>query len=513
MKSYLYAIALFAIFGAWSTARGATKGDPLTPPEAKNIFTKPVLTNEEIRTLSEAELLFDFQGKGSSLAYDAGVASRAFEMMRPLAEGKVVLSANSGGSIMAIYFACHGISEETMKRAATILVEGTPRIRESVEKLRTSVENPATKVSAFVNGIIPAIGIENLDPYIESALGIDSITDLQKATCRPKVPFVIVAANYEILDNKSPSFKISFEWTDLLDPNVMKKPLKVTSLDEKVFDPTNFSVSWKPHTYDFFTSQVKTPAGLAEFQKGHPGLVLRDTPYIGKSCTYFASPEMFQLLKSIPSEERLCDVRLTDDPKSMALAIRASAAEPTYFKPVPEYNPSAIVTGDGAPGLAEGENRSYWGGFVMPMVAQDIRRVLPHLYVMGTGWNRLDDAPISILKALVLLDSNVVSKLSEYWADLAVVPTREIRDAINNRKLSRSAEFQEGRNRAQFCFDKERTNNRCLPDTVAVPAFRVPSPGALNFEEFAGKWLRRSRKMTNFLVTVPQTAEKITIKD
>lgn len=455
-------------------------GLALSPVHANSIKAK--LDSGSLARVADAKLLLNFQGKGSSLAYDAGVITEAYKEITALGDNKVVISANSGGSILAVYFTCRGINDVSVGDIRKILVEGSDKVKASVEELRKGPENIMKKIGSMSKGIVPAIDLKNLDPYIEAALGIDDIKDLDKAKCQSKIPFVIVAGNYEVVDSKHPDMKLEFKPTDLLDPDAGKKPLALKSRDEKEFDKDNFGVSWKESTFKFFQEKVKTAAGLAEFQKDHPNLQLGSSKYIGKSCTYFASPEMYEVLALVPNEERLCDVRLVDSPLGMATAIRASAAEPTYFPPVEEPEPVKLLTSDGKAGeLGTTLKRQYWGGFVMPMVAQDIRRSLPHLTVVGTGWTRFDAAANSILKALVLIDSAQVSNLSEYWADIAIVPTKATQSSIIVRKLTPNEEFEQGRLRFIDCIDRDRkaAKQRCLPDTVLVPKHKVVAKSAL----------------------------------
>ena len=68
---------------------------------------------------------------------------------------------------------------------------------------------------------------------------------------------MIVAANKEVLDNRAPGNALS-------------------SKDLKQFDPTNFSVSWKPDVYDFYRSRP------AQFARENPNLRLGAAPISAK---------------------------------------------------------------------------------------------------------------------------------------------------------------------------------------------------------------------------------------
>lgn len=427
--------------------------------------------------LFKKRLLFNIQGKGSSLAYDAGVFSEVFKTIPAVSKGEVILSANSGGSIVAAYFACHGISADSVARLKSILVDGTPRIKSSVEELRSTVELPIAKLDMVAAGKIPYIDVSNLDAYIESALNIDNISQLKQSPCKFEVPFVIVAGNYEVVHNISPSFdfeKMQRAQGGARDP---KPGITISGRDEKIFSRKDFSVSWKKNAFEAVT-QLFTQS-FPTFSKERPDIAVGKTPYIGRACTYFASKEMFEVLAEIPFEQRLCDLRLTDDPESLALAIRASAAEPTYFYPIEDPTPSKLLVGKGPLGdLGLSKKRSYWGGFVMPMVAGDIRRRLPHLRVLGSGWARMDTIAVKIISSLVLVDSTEVSKATEYWADSEFVPSSNYLDKIKKAAGGRpdhGTEYETGRARAEQCLTLEKQKKKpCLPENILIPEWDGP---------------------------------------
>lgn len=428
----------------------------------------------------DAKLLFNIQGKGSSLAYDAGAFKESFKAISAIRKEEVVLSANSGGSIVAAFLTCHGISEKSVAQLRSVLVEGTPKIKASVKELRDTAENYGLKMVMISKGKVPYIPIKNLDAYVEAALGIDDISKLRGSnTCAFKIPFVIVAGNFEVVHNIHPEFSLA-----QMDPTAKVLGASVTfkGLFEKQFSTADFSMAWAPATLKKLAGTVATAAGLEAFRRTHPDLRL-EKAYIGRACTYFASRDMYDVLQRVPEEERLCDLRLTDDAESLALAIRASAGEPTYFAPIADPNPAKLLlTGKGGQ-TSTTVNRSYWGGFVMPMVAQDIRRALPHLRVLGSGWTRFSDMSAKALANLIFIDSNVVAKASEYWADLALVPPLAYRNQISSifgSRPSLETEFKFGEDRAKECFALERAKGkRCLPESDSAPAFDTPvSPSA-----------------------------------
>ncbi len=427
--------------------------------------------------LFKKRLLFNIQGKGSSLAYDAGVFSEVFKTVPAVAKGEVILSANSGGSIVAAYFACHGISAASVAQLKTILVDGTPRIRSSVEELRSTVELPIAKLGMMAAGKIPYIDVSNLDAYIESELDISNISQLKQSPCKFEVPFVIVAGNYEIVHNISSSFEFEKMQRGQSGERAPKEGLTISGRDEKIFSRKDFSVSWKKNAFQTLGELFRQ--SLASFSKERPDIALGNTPYLGRACTYFASKEMYEVLAQIPFEQRLCDIRLTDDPESLALAIRASAAEPTYFYPVEDPNPAKLLVGQGPQGnLGLSKKRSYWGGFVMPMVAGDIRRRLPQLRVLGSGWARMDSGAVKVISTFVLVDSTEVSQVTEYWADSEFVPSSNYMDKIKSIAVGRpdhATEYETGRARAEQCLTLEKQRKKpCLPENVLAPEWDGP---------------------------------------
>ena len=68
--------------------------------------------------MADVQLLLSFQGKGSSMSYDAGVLKHAFDFLPALADRKVIVAGNSSGSIFAIYFSCYGFTRTSVDFAA-----------------------------------------------------------------------------------------------------------------------------------------------------------------------------------------------------------------------------------------------------------------------------------------------------------------------------------------------------------------------------------------------------------
>ena len=400
--------------------------------------------------LAGKELLLSFQGKGSSMSYDAGVLKHAFDLLPALAERRVIVAGNSSGSIFAIYFSCYGFTRTSVDYAAYRIQHADVSAIRSNEKVQSKavrlVTNRPTEVSPL-----------GLKEYIAFALGVEDwkdATDLdeiaRRSRLKPVYPVVIVAANKEVLDNRA-------------EGNVL------SSKDFKEFDPANFAVSWQRDVFEFYRRRPD------RFAQDNPDLRLGDDPYIGKACTCFVDRTMFEALRQIPDEERLCDLRLMTNAADMALAIRASVAEPTYYPPAPETDYSKLYMG-GEPGTTgRTKRRSYVGGFIMPLVAHDTRRILPALRVMGTGVGRVPLMGRQLVKSWYLIDLQNTTDQCAWWTDLEIAITPETQDKIANRSLSQREEFARGYERAGQILAADHG----LPKYILEPKYRYAAEAAI----------------------------------
>jgi hypothetical protein len=253
---------------------------------------------------------------------------------------------------------------------------------------------------------------------------------------------IIAVANREVLDNHQPGSM-------------------TTERGEKVFNPSDYSVSWKPEVFAYYQSHPD------EFARNHPDLVLGPDPYIGKACTCFVDASLFALLSQVPHEQRLCDLRLVSDAQDLALAILGSTAEPTYFPPVPETRLDKTIIDGRSNSLGRSRRRSYYGGFGMPLGAQDCRRALPSLRVMSSGWVQHPMAVRKIVRASVLLDIEHMAQLGFWWTDLDVTPSRTVQIQMVEKNLAADGEFAAGYQRAAECLKADRG----LPEYVTPPHF------------------------------------------
>jgi hypothetical protein len=398
--------------------------------------------------LKSKRLLLTISGKGSSIPYDAGVVKRAFEDVPALRENQTIMAGNSSGSILAAYFSCFGLSQASVDYAAYKIVHA------DVTAIRTN-ENGLRKVALLARNQPTEISPENLREYMAFVLGVSqwqgrTIADIvAESRVRPVYPVVIATGNKEVLDSRTSKFLVG--------------------QDQKVFDVSTYSVSWKPEVYEFY----RTHPG--RFEQDHPQLKLGDTPFIGKACTCFVNRPMFDLLARIPYEERLCDLRLIETPEDLALAINASVAEPSYFPPVPEMHPERVFGAGQFGNLGNSRSRTYCGGFIMPLIAQDVRRMLPTLRVLGSGWCYVPMSARKVIQSWYLVDIRPVAQSDLWWVDLEASPSRETQNAMIERSLTSQQEFDAGYKYAGQCFRADLG----LPEFVLPPAFGSAAAAAL----------------------------------
>lgn len=396
------------------------------------------------------ELMFCFQGKGSCLPYDGGVLHEAYARIPAMREGHTIVAGNSSGAIPAAYFGCFGLSDATVRHAEDRLVHGN---RDAVRNM----ENVNTKISRLARGQSTEIAHTDLKEYIAFALGVQQWQDagsiaeiVRRSTAQPNFPCLIVACNKEVLEDRHPEDKNS--------PGRLKE-----------FDKANMQVSWKPEVYEYYRQHPD------RFRSEHPELVWKADRTIGRAVTFFVDRSMYELLSRVPAEERIADLRLMTDAADVALAILASASEPTYFPAVVDPHPEKILAADGGNVLQSVRHRTYYGGYIISMPAQDVRRMLPGIHVLGSGWRHNPLSARTLLKNWLLADCEEVAQLSEWWADLEVNPDAEFESHIEFRDLSGPQEYESGRRRAQELFARDRG----LPVFIQMPRYHYPAAAAI----------------------------------
>lgn len=408
------------------------------------------LTPELRARFANMELMLVFQGKGSCLPYDAGVLHEAYQRLDALKGNRVIVAGNSSGSIPAAFFCCYGFTDDNVKFATDRLKFGN---REAVRNME-DVSNKFSKVS---RGLSTEISHQDVREYIAFALGVTKWQDtttiaeiVKRSSAKPRFPCLIVAANQEVLDNKHP-----------------EGPL--TSANLKELDTSNMDVLWRQEIYDYYLQHPEL------FQRDHPHLRLGPTRRIGKAATFFVDSSMYALLSQIPDIERTADLRLMTTAEDIATAILASVSEPSYFPKVLESQPEKILSQVDQPLSATIRQRSYIGGYIISMPAQDVRRMLPGIRVLGTGWRHNPLVARILLKTWLLADCEEIAFLSEYWSDLEVNPDYEFESHIEVRDLTGVEEFEFGRKRASELFEA----NRGLPAFVVEPKFNYAAEKAI----------------------------------
>lgn len=405
---------------------------------------------EFVERFAAARLLLCFQGKGSCLPYDAGVLHEAHARIPAIGAGQVIATGNSSGSIPAAYFGCFGFSDDTVRHAERTLLAGN---RDAVREM----ENPYSKLSKLSQGKRTEIPHDVLREYIGFALGvanwreagsIDAI--VRQSTARPQYPVVIVACNREVLADAHPD-----------DANA-SRGLKRIDLD-------TLTVYWRDEVFAYYQRHPE------QFRREHPHLKLGDTPRIGHAVTYFVDESMFQLLQQIPVEERQADLRLMTNAADVALAILASTSEPTYFDPVVDRETKKLIC-FGAPGdLGNVRQRTYYGGYIVSVPAQDVRRMLPGVRVLGTGWRHNPMIARKLLANWLLADVEAVAHRAEWWIDLEANPNEEFQSHMGVRDLSSQQEFEFGQRRVAECF----AGAAGLPVYAQPPRWATPAERAI----------------------------------
>lgn len=399
---------------------------------------------------ASTELLLCFMGKGSSLPYDAGVLHEAYARIPALRRGHAIVAGNSSGSIPAAYFCCHDFSPASVRHAEERLVAGN---RDAVRKM----EDVDDKIAKLSRGLGTEIDHMALAEFIAFALGVSTWQDarsideiVRRSTRMPRFPCLIVACNKEVLEDVHPDGGFT--------PGRLKE-----------IDYDTLTVSWKPEVHAWYRQHPD------RFRRDHPDLILGADRRIGRAVTYFVDRSMHELLARVPPEERQADLRLMLDPADVALAILASASEPTYFPAVPDPRPERILPASHASVLDAVRRRTYYGGYVVSLPAQDVRRMLPGIRVLGTGWRHNPLFARTLLKNWLLADCERVAFLAEWWADLEVNPDREFVSHMQNRDTTGAEEFAFGLRRAREVFDRDEG----LPAFVHRPRFDYPAPAAI----------------------------------
>lgn len=394
---------------------------------------------------AEPSLLMSFQGKGSSAAYDLGVVRKLYDELPALRDNRVVISASSSGSVLATFFCTRGFSQESIEELTHInanldrqAIRNNENLTNKAQKIMSQqpIEMPH---DVLKETIAKVLGVQEYKP----AESIRQIARRSKA--KIILPVVIVAGNYEVI-------------------HVTKSTLQNYRPLDRVVDHDSYSISWTEEAFANYQRDSAT------FHKLHPDLKLGSSNYVGKACTYFCDQTMFDQLRQIPENERLGDLRLMTGPEDLALALLASASEPTYFNPVADWDTAKLMVGQQLGDLGNIRRRSYCGGFIMPVVAQDIRRVQPQLFTFNSGGGDLP-LPVKVfLESNYLLNYDRIQRQNDWWVDISATVNSDIYRRMAARDLTDAEEYAAGYARATQCLQ----SGRALPRYVVVPKYHYP---------------------------------------
>ncbi|MEY4631157.1 MAG: hypothetical protein RIQ81_1277 [Pseudomonadota bacterium] len=340
-------------------------------------------------------MLLAFTGKGTLMAWDVGVIRAAYEALPAMRDGRVILSGSSSGSILAAAMSCRGFNEESL----AAIEDGFRKFN------RTIVDESATKNLMVLLGLPTEAEHSSLDHLL------DVVLDGQN--CIPRLPMLIPAGNFEMLDVRS------------------DQPLR--GRPGKTFNVADFTVS-----------------------EGGRNL--------GKACTYFVDRQMLAFLQAVPREELLCDLRLIETNADLRLAVLASVSEPTYFHPFRDPAPGKIIpSGPGNP-LAP-VKRSYWGGAIMDVPVHDIKRALPGLYTFATGRAPFMMMVDKIMSQLSLIEITPLAERNKWWLDLEVTMTAEMGVHLEQPQFDFPEQIAAGYEQAKKCL----ASDSCLPAEAIKP--------------------------------------------
>lgn len=296
-----------------------------------------------------------FSGKGTLVGYDTGVMERLVERSRPGAFDNALFTGNSSGSVLAAYFACFGMTSETVAKARDL-------IRDHPADL--VIDSPAVKRRQMVMGTRTETNSRAFRKFTEGLL-----TGVDGKACVPAHPVIITAANADILDQR-------IAGRSLLSNKPLIGPGFRQNAGNRVVAPETFVVY--------------------ETAPNKPSERIRP---LGRACTHFVDYRAAAVLARVPESDRLCDTREIKTPRDLVMAVLASVSEGTLFFPVVDAdydNPP-----DGNIDLLHGElgdpywQRVQWRAILSrssPFVLTPLAKIKPEVVVaLGgeSGYGRL----------------------------------------------------------------------------------------------------------------------------
>lgn len=300
---------------------------------------------------------------------------------------------------------------------------------------RTVVNESPTKNAMVLAGLPTEADHSSLDHLLDIVLDGED--------CVPKIPMLIVAGNYEALNVRS------------------NQPLR--GLKDRTFNFNDFTVT------------------------------KNDGENLGRACTYFVDQQMMDILKAVPKKDLLCDQRLVQTNKEMRMAVLASVSEPTYFEPLVDPSPEKIIRsgGDNLPALTK---RSYWGGAVMDVPVQDIKRALPALYTMSTGRAPFMQMVDKLMSQLSLVELTPLADRAKWFLDFEVTMTAEMSSYLLQPQFDFPEQIAKGYETAKACLEADD----CRPESTIEPEdHMVPLSHPSGLTGDLATWTRRGMRSLN----------------
>jgi hypothetical protein len=467
-------VAILATGCAWP-------GETIDTADAPNAATSDVALNQG---LADKKVLITYQGMGTAVSLAVGVTFAAYESYEEVRQNKVVLSASSGGAVMAAWLSCHGLNKESIRKARQLILE-----------FPAEFVNEKPKEKSFRIGAYQAARLPWLAPEADNDKIVEVVNNL--FNCVPRLPLVIVASNVENVEMR--------DWR-----RYVRKPRKLNleglSQDEafeKIYPPYPRVRRGEIMQPGQLKGQVLPRAGTRRVNH-LTGTVFDAEGTIGKMCTYFATPALFDYLSALPAEERICDVRRIETSRELRHAVMASVSEPTYYHPWPEQfmdgpqgadiaaidnaneslgatraliqrgqlirawptDRTGVPTGD-----ADEVGRAYNGGVLISSVTRDILRgELRRLTSIGTGRAPYDTVRAFAMRTWFNVDINAINYLEQMNLDIQVpvpdkIANRTRSEEFAKQQLEYAEELASGYQEATKCFKAEDTEGAkpCLP--------------------------------------------------
>ncbi len=392
-KGYLKGFLFFCFFGGLSVSGEVRTHNQLEtgPNLSGGHRVAPSCSDktEDEDKFKNDPFMFSFMGKADRVPWDIGVLKAAYSLSSKLKSGDVIYGGNSSGSLLAAYFGCWGISKESIERAETIINEYDYTLLNL---------NAASKTKKIFAGRVfgAAMKLEENHDELEKLINLILHKDgrpcsIQKGPLQKGI--MISAANLDVLDSR------------VYDQGKAPK-VPIWAADQSEAD------SEAP----FYLPKIKT--GLKDNEVNLDNFnVTKNGKVIGKACTYFVTPDLYEQLKRLDVNKRQCDLRLIENYDDLKLAMHASLAEPTFFDPVVETAPQKILEGVIRPET----RRVYVGGYLVSPLGRDLKRVNPKTYVLGTGVQAFPNAIDSLISSWYTLSANTSLEIQKKDLDTEVI--------------------------------------------------------------------------------------------